>query len=358
MNKLLLLCSLACCSFNLQAGSWFKSDIIKNDETVIFFPSEASLSEDETHWTVHYHGWIYEAETLGEINTALRTAMGLTAKADDDSLLKKRLQWFAVDNERGKRITIQLAGRQYELNRSNENGHFSGQFNISSKQIDWSQSASTHPVIHFETSNNENKQRAYGGQLLLIPATGLSVISDIDDTIKVSNVSNKKELLKNTFMRPFQAAPGMSDLYQQWATQDSAIFHYVSASPWQLYPDLSAFMLSHQFPTGLFHLKSFRWKDRSFLNLFADPIQYKVDIIEQLLKRYPQRRFILVGDSGEKDPEVYGNIARLYPKQIERILIRKVGNNNSKTRFKTAFAELNPKLWKAFTQINEVEKRK
>ena len=52
--------------------------------------------------------------------------------------------------------------------------------------------------------------------------------------------------------------------------------------------------------------------------------QYKTGVIERILADFPRRRFLLVGDSGEQDPEIYGAIARKHPEQVERIFIRNV----------------------------------
>jgi hypothetical protein len=59
----------------------------------------------------------------------------------------------------------------------------------------------------------------------------------------------------------------------------------------------------------------------------ADPLTTKPQIIERLLLRYPERRFILVGDSGERDPAVYAAVARQRPEQIAGVAIRRVASS-------------------------------
>jgi len=345
-------------SFSVTAdGWWFSSDKIKDDEQVIFFPSEAYQKPGSQEWTTGFHGWIFEPESFGEINSIVRKALDIP---DDDhneknSLLKQRLQWFIVDNERGKKLSVKIDKQHFKLNKSTANGHFRGETTLNYSTLKPATKSDNNTLIKFTAITSKGDQRDFSGEIHPIPSKGLSVISDIDDTIKISQVTNKKELIKNTFMRPFKIAPGMSELYRQWHINNNAIFHYVSASPWQLYPPLSSFMNENRFPKGLFHMKSFRLKDSSFMNLFSDPVEYKMGIIESILKRYPQRNFILVGDSGEKDPEVYGMIARKYPGQIKYILIRKVGENNNDERFNLAFAELATDRWQTFTKTPEIE---
>ena len=107
----------------------------------------------------------------------------------------------------------------------------------------------------------------------------------------------------------------MSDICAK-LERKGAYFHYISASPWQLYPALRQFMDNHV-PRGAVGLRNFRLKDRSFVDFLKSSQSYKVERITEIFcKRYPEHRFILIGDSGEHDPEVYGRIARSFAKQI------------------------------------------
>lgn len=357
MKASLIIIALLLSSSTFADWWFFSSNKIKDDEQVIFFPSEAYQTAGSNDWRIDFHGWIFESETLGEINSLVRKALNIPADDEDhDSLLQQRLHWFVVDNERGKQLSVELGKQVVKLNRSAANGHFNGEASLTDAALKTLPASNSHRLIPFKALTSAGDKRLFVGEIHPVSPTGLSIISDLDDTIKISNVTNKQELIKNTFMRPFQAVPGMAGLYQQWQQNHAAIFHYVSASPWQLYPELSAFMQASRFPQGLFYMKSFRLKDSSFLNLFSDPVEYKKDIIESIFTRYPQREFILVGDSGEKDPEVYGMMARQYPDRIKRILIRKVGDNNSLERFTSAFKEIPPGLWQTFDDTMEIDK--
>lgn len=80
---------------------------------------------------------------------------------------------------------------------------------------------------------------------------------------------------------------------QTLARSNGAAFHSLSASLWQLYEPLAAFVRITGFPAGTFALKTFRWKDRSFFSLLANPEKYKAGVIEPLLTQCPERRFNL-----------------------------------------------------------------
>ena len=78
--------------------------------------------------------------------------------------------------------------------------------------------------------------------------------------MKITNVADRRELLANTLLREFVAVPDMVNLYKMWSLS-GVIFHYVSASPWQLTRPLSEFFLNSGLPDGSMHLKLFRLKD-------------------------------------------------------------------------------------------------
>lgn len=139
-------------------------------------------------------------------------------------------------------------------------------------------------------------------ELVLLPApTGVSVVSDLDDTIKISQVTDRKKLLDNTFRQPFRDVPGMAAAYTRWRGQGAA-FHYVSASPWQLYPALSTWLDAAGLPQGEWHMKYFRVKDESFMNLFASPLDGKRQ--QAAFAQVPAGRWHLFADGTELPAEL------------------------------------------------------
>ncbi|MBN2381518.1 DUF2183 domain-containing protein [bacterium] len=102
----------------------------------------------------------------------------------------------------------------------------------------------------FLVDNERNKE------VFLVPEQGLSVISDIDDTVKVSNVLDSHRMLQATFLEEFQVVSGMPQLFQCLHARGTT-FHYVSGSPWQLYQPLLDFFQSSGLPAGSVQLKHF-----------------------------------------------------------------------------------------------------
>ena len=322
---------------------------IKADERVVFFPTAARLSDDGQNWTVPVHGWIFEPEAGDRLRNAglkqFRKALGLDPKQASTAIFEKRARLFLVDNERGKRVAIRIGSGTHTLGSSGRDGHFTGTVSLSAEIV---RELSSNGRLSYRAVTRSGDRREFRGMVHLIEPEGVSVISDIDDTVKVTEVTDKKKLIENTFFQPFRAVEDMPDVYRRWA-ESGAQFHFVSSSPWQLYEQLSQFLREAGFPEATFHLKGVRFKDSSFLKLFADPLESKPAAIEPILKAYPKRQFILVGDSGEKDPEVYGLIARKYSRQIRRIYIRNVtGEPADSPRYREAFVNVPPEKWQIF----------
>jgi phosphatidate phosphatase APP1 len=176
-------------------------------------------------------------------------------------------------------------------------------------------------------------------QLLIVPPENkLGIISDIDDTVVVSEVLNKRKLIANTYFKnPAQrkAVPGVAAFYSSIAQKnvipDQAPIIYLSASPSQLHDRIQTFLDLNHYPRGVLITKKIN-KEKE-----ADPwlnqIKFKTQQIELMLQRLPHVRFILVGDDGEKDPETYHGIATRFPERIEAVYIRRVNPDKKRIRY-------------------------
>jgi hypothetical protein len=329
---------------------------LRPDEQLLLFPSLGQRL-DPQQWQLSVHGWVFESPTHPLPSAVLLKILGWSGDLSEtgQNLVQERARYFSVDNERGKTVTLRVGPREFRGARSGANGHFISQVTLPDAQLGPAFAPGESRWISCERRPRHGDTRMFAGRILLLAPTGWSIVSDIDDTIKISEVANPSELMRNTFSRPFQAVPGMAELYQAWASRLGAQFHYVSASPWQLYPTLEDFRRQAKFPAGTYHLKYFRLKDETFFDLFRSPAPHKRSEIELLLQRWPKRHFVLVGDCGEKDPEVYGALARAYPEQIQAVFIRELhGAGAHADRFATAFAEVAPARWRVFQDPAEL----
>ncbi|KAI0876670.1 hypothetical protein GGS24DRAFT_211126 [Hypoxylon argillaceum] len=157
----------------------------------------------------------------------------------------------------------------------------------------------------------------------IIEPRGVSLISDIDDTIKRSNISlGAKEIFRNTFVRELHdlTIDGVQDWYNSLHDMGVRI-HYCSNSPWQLYPVLATYFKLAGLPLGSLHLKRYTGM---LQGIFEPVAERKKGTLEKIMNDFPERRFLLVGDSGEADLEVYTELALAYPGRIKGIFIRDV----------------------------------
>ncbi|HET7533746.1 MAG TPA: phosphatase domain-containing protein [Nocardioidaceae bacterium] len=150
------------------------------------------------------------------------------------------------------------------------------------------------------------------------PDARFGILSDIDDTILETGVQRVGQMIRRTVTgsaltrTPFPGAPA---LYRDLAAGVNPVF-YVSSSPWNLHAFMVAFLRHRGFPIGSVLL-------RDLLGASAGREQ-KTGRIREVLDLHPQLKFVLVGDSGEKDPEIYADIVRAYPGRILAVYIREV----------------------------------
>lgn len=333
----------------LIVGAWASE--IKPDEKVVLYPAVAHLN-DNNEWEAVMTAWVYEEEVRpGAKNTFARW---LRIKIDElneqeANHYEVRTQLFRFDSERNKKIAVQIAEKEI-IKFPLTNAQGVSQKKLIYKPIEDAQLPVVIERLALKVILPLEDERNFFGQLILVPREGLSVVSDVDDTIKVSNVLNKKELLLNTFVRPFVAAEGMAAFYQELEAQNPGVsFHYVSASPHQLYPVVNGFIQENKFPAGSLHLRHIKITEE-VLRKGSSSARHKHKVIRDLLERFPARKFVLIGDSGEADPEIYGAIAKDYPLQVVAIFIRNVtGEEINAPRYQKMIQRLKSIPWYVFT---------
>ena len=300
---------------------------LEPEHQVTLFPSLGYYDSQRGCWRAQIHGRVYSAGPvpLGRrlLLKGLRRAMNAAPEQLASDTFRQRIDGFLTSPEGRRRIVLEIAGERHQIRRrSRRNGAFWGWINLPSRTAYPSHSW-TETVHLCRADNAVRPAGTVAGTLFLVQPQGVSIVSDIDDTIKLTETTSKKRMLANTFLHPFAAVQGMPELYQHWQ-QSGCDFHYVSRSPWELYEPLAELCSSSGFPAGSMHLRYFRVSDEVTKRLRPVRHSAKAGIIAGLLKRMPRRQFVLVGDSGEKDPEIYGFLADRFPEQVAAILIREV----------------------------------
>ena len=335
--------------------SMFGSDL-KDDEDVIIYPSYLYLESNLKQYKIQIHIQVFKKKDDSLKRKFLIESVKNYIQVEDSAdskLLEERLRWFLVDNKRNKKISVSILGENYKLNDTEANGHSTTEIYIPSEKVGTKEL--TDKTLNIQVVSNKKNRKLYEGKIFIIPETATCLISDIDDTIKISDVRNKKNLMQNSFVNPFQAVDGMKKKYSALQSSKIDCFVFVSASPWQMYPVLYQFFIEENFPPALYLMKYFRMKDSSFLNLFEKPDAYKVETIEPLISEWKKVKFILVGDSGEKDPEAYSKLASKYPERITKIYIRKAYEENLDTRIETVFRNMSKDKYLFFQNPEEIK---
>lgn len=351
--------SLSLAFFLLSVPVCVYAGYLKSDEKVNFYPRVAYLNKDGKI-EANLNAWVYE----NALRPGARSALALWLKLDLEKLspeemetFEVRTQLFRFDSERNKNIKITFDQRgSYKFPATDKYGFSHRKILLndnditnlknSSQQVEW---------LSFNAMLPASDTRRFSGQIMFLPNTGLSVISDIDDTVKDSHVLDHHELMMNTFVRPFKSVVGMADIYNLLAKHDARTsFHYISGSPHQLYPVLQDFLRENCFPQGSLHLRRVKVREELFTKSSTTQ-RHKLVEIRVLLEQFPQRQFMLIGDSGESDPETYAEIASAYPKQIIGIYIRDVtGQLANSDRYQKTFAGVPAELWHIFVRPDEL----
>jgi phosphatidate phosphatase APP1 len=318
---------------------------LKGDETLVFYPAFLAWDGAGQRWEGEIHGNIHEpadgatAELRLDALQALLEVSG-SLSPEEERHLRDRAREFLVDHERGKTIVVRVGTRVFQSTPSRPNGDFSIDVALDDGKI------SDTPA--YEAILREDDPRTFGGTLRLIAPAGVSVISDIDDTVKDSNVTDRSELLANTFLRPYRTIEGMAEVYDAWNRQGVAI-HFLTGSPWQLYPALWRFLKNSGFPGVEIQMREFRVTGSSGIRYFTSPEGYKTERLREMLARFPERMFVLVGDSGEKDPVVYAEVAKEFPDQVRGVFIRAVSEKHAdRDAYREVFAGIDDTEWLIF----------
>ncbi|MGY2893076.1 App1 family protein [Deinococcus sp. UYEF24] len=173
------------------------------------------------------------------------------------------------------------------------------------------------------------------------------LISDLDDTVIQSDVTSMGRMLFTVLTgnaRTRSPFPGVGSLYRALARHNVAdktggitdgvsvkrrgrnpVF-YVSSSPWNFFDLLWQFLEYRRIPLGPLFLRN--WG----ADLMSGHSTYKHAVIERIFAAYPRLRFVLVGDSGEHDPEIYAEVAHKFPGRVLGIYIRDVNEGQGDER--------------------------
>lgn len=155
------------------------------------------------------------------------------------------------------------------------------------------------------------------------------VISDIDDTIVPTGATRLWVMAKTTFLGNAQTRipfSGVAAFYQALSKglvgRENNPFFYVSSSPWNLYDFLQELMNFHQIPQGPLMLRDIGISREHFIA--GSHTKHKLVQIERIFNIVHDIPFILIGDSGQHDAEIYLQVIKKFPGRVKMVYIRDV----------------------------------
>ncbi len=258
---------------------------------------------------------------------------GIT-RGERDSLLDNVANNFKRFNTReinGAKVKITWGEHEFERTTDGEGyfhveHHCEPEHEVASEHGLWQEAE----VTVLSTPHNGEVNVITHSDVVVPSEAEFGIISDIDDTILKTDVTSRFKyktmihtILKNAGNR--RAFRGVSDFYQALKLgpdeQGFNPFFYVSNSPWNLYDLLLDFLHLNHLPRGPILLRDFGLPAEDTVSSYKT---HKADMVNKILSTYPDLPFILVGDSGEHDTDIYLEAARNNPDRILAIYIRDV----------------------------------
>ncbi len=205
-----------------------------------------------------------------------------------------------------------------------------------------------HPIeleLLEEVVEGQGPVRATGEVIVPPPDAGFGVISDIDDTIIRTFSAEPLKAIQTTLLNnartrlPFKGGAGFYRALRggPGGISRNPIF-YVSSSPWNLYDLLIDFIQINEIPAGPLFLQDLGIDWEKFIKL--DNADHKLELIRHIMNAHASLPFVLIGDSGEHDPEIYVRVVEEYPDRIKAIYIRDVSLDERDAEVRTIAAGL------------------
>ncbi len=241
------------------------------------------------------------------------------------SRLRAMLAIYESDEVPGVRITLDGYGGRHEAV-SDAEGYFHFQLPLAGHALP--QETRWEEVTLAAPDRETARTRITAPVLAPGTTRKLGIISDIDDTVVETGATNFLKNWRRVLVhRPEDrlVVPGASRLYRMLVVDHKAprrpVF-YVSSSPWNLYGFITEFMDLNDIPHGPMFLKDYGIDTVKFVSDAHGT--HKIAAIETILAFYPDFRFLLIGDNGQKDVEVYAQVVRDFPGNVAGVFIRDV----------------------------------
>ncbi len=239
--------------------------------------------------------------------------------------LRNALRQFATREIAGARVLATFAGARGVATTDRE-----GYFDIAIAGVRPPADAMwQHASLTLEAPVSDPRDACVQADVLVPPDTArFAVISDIDDTVLATHATNKLAMIAHVLTSNAHTRlplAGVAELYRALQAGDDGRrgnpLFYVSNGPWNLYGMLIEFFRLHRIPLGPIRLRDY---GRQMVLAPRSAGTHKPQEIDRLLEALGELPVVLVGDSGERDPEIYAQVVRRHPGRVRAIYIRDV----------------------------------
>ncbi|WP_435049030.1 App1 family protein [Formosa sp. S-31] len=262
-------------------------------------------------------------------------------------LLINSYKRFESDEVKNVWLDLRLPNGKILKVKTDKSGYFKCEKALSNLEALTNTEGWMHVVAAYSDVNIKRSitnQNRFPVEILIPPSHAeFGVISDIDDTIMHTGVYSvlKWQVLINTFFKgafsriPLEGAANFYHLLHRGKSgENSNPIFYVSHSPWNLYRYLEYFLKKNKFPKGPILLRSM---NTIFKRKKANDKPEKQKEIVNILKAYPELKFILIGDGSESDADIYIEISEAFPGRVLAIYLRSVNHKRKMQRIKSLF---------------------
>jgi phosphatidate phosphatase APP1 len=251
--------------------------------------------------------------TDGRVRVLARVLLGPPARHGGDYVAGRGWRRFLSAKAVDARVVVEVAGTRHEVVPTR--GGYVDVVLPANLPPGWS-------VAHLSTDGSAPVPAPVR---IVGPDERLGVVSDIDDTVMVTALPRPLLAFWNTFVRhetSRRPVPGMADLYDEVvAGGPDAFVVYLSTGAWNVAPTVERFLGRHGFPRGPLLLTDWGPTPEGW---FRSGREHKRSQLRRLVHDLPQLRWVLIGDDGQHDPQLYDEVASAAPDRVRAVLIRQL----------------------------------
>ncbi|BFZ61959.1 hypothetical protein YB2330_003037 [Saitoella coloradoensis] len=318
-------------TLNFPNASTIESDLNLNDTEVAQLPLSALVIPGYANftngsWNLRVQGLAYKLPALNDsqlddaANTYLPGVGNLTLNSTEQILLRNRTHDLMAIPQSNENLTFLVSASNSSTSGANitltEPTDTSGEFDefvMLPSTLGLSNSSTTQHI----TLYGQNLSGPANGSAILVPTSGYSIVSDIDDVLRITKVYQPLTGLRNSFAEEYVNLPGMPELFEHWeSTLPGVAFHYDTTTPAQLTRTYVEYLFGN-YPIGSLDMRPINLTEPSAI------FNARQTSLVRLFETFPDRKFVLIGDTSSSTLlSAYPSIAQQFPDQIGCIFIR------------------------------------